>query len=460
MAASTALPATAAPAAAGAAPVARRPRLTFWQIVNMNVGFFGIQYSFGLQQGNMSPIYRYLGADEASLPLLWLAGPMTGLLVQPVVGAMSDRTLSPRGRRTPYFLVGAVLCSLALLLMPFSPALWAAAGLLWILDAGNNVTMEPYRAFVSDRLDESQHPVGFLTQSAFTGLGQTLSYLTPSLLVFLGMDRDRLVAHGIPQPTLWAFLIGAVFSVVTILWTVRTTPELPLAPAERARIEAMPRGFGAALAEIGDAVREMPATMRQLAVMKLFQWYAMFCYWQYIVLSLARTLFDTSDAASAGFREANLVNGQIGGFYNLVAFGAAFAMVPFTRRLGPKAVHAACLTLAGLAMLWIPAIEDRALLFVPMVGVGLAWASIMGNPYVMLAGSIPPERVGVYMGIFNMFIVIPMMIQIFTLPLFYRTLLGGDPRNVIRLAGALLLCAAVSVLFVRTARRVDTAGAA
>jgi maltose/moltooligosaccharide transporter len=183
----------------------------------------------------------------------------------------------------------------------------------------------------------------------------------------------------------------------------------------------------------------------------------MFCYWQYIVLSLARTLFGTSDPASPGFREASLVNGQIGGFYNLVAFAAAFAMVPFTRRLGPKVVHAACLTLAGASMLAIPAIRDRGLLLLPMVGVGLAWASIMGNPYVMLAGSIPPERVGVYMGIFNMFIVIPMMIQIFTLPLVYQPLLGGNPENVVRLAGALLICAAVAVLFVRT-RRVDTAG--
>jgi maltose/moltooligosaccharide transporter len=194
----------------------------------------------------------------------------------------------------------------------------------------------------------------------------------------------------------------------------------------------------------------MPTTMKQLAVMKLFQWYAMFCYWQYIVLSLARTLFDTADASSPGFREAGLVNGQIGGFYNFVAFVAAFAMVPLTRRLGPKVTHALCLAAAGLAMLWIPSIRDRALLFVPMLGVGVAWASIMGNPYVMLAGSIPPERVGVYMGIFNMFIVIPMMIQIFTLPLYYHSLLGGNPENVIRLAGGLLLCAAVTVLFVRT----------
>ena len=264
----------AAPLSADA--VAYRPHLSFGQILNMNLGFFGIQYSFGLQQGNMSPIYRYLGANESSLPLLWLAGPMTGLLVQPIIGAMSDRTLSPRGRRTPYFLVGAVLCSLALLFMPFSPALWVAASLLWILDAGNNVTMEPYRAFVSDRLDESQHSIGFLTQSAFTGLGQTLSYLTPSLLVMLGMSRDATNAHGIPWVTVTAFVIGSVFSIGTIWITVKTTPELPLTPAERERMLAMPRGLGATLREVGEALRDMPTTMKQLGVVYLFQWYAMF----------------------------------------------------------------------------------------------------------------------------------------------------------------------------------------
>ena len=429
--------------------IPQRPMLTIAQILNMNVGFFGIQYSFGLQQSNMSPIYKYLGASEASLPLLWLAGPMTGLLVQPIIGAMSDRTLSKRGRRTPYFLIGAVLCSVALLWMPFSPTLWMAAGLLWILDAGNNVTMEPYRAFVSDRLDVSQHSIGFLTQSAFTGLGQTLSYLTPSLLLYFGMKRDVVNAHGIPQVTVWAFIIGSVLSITSILWTVRTTKEIPLTSDERARIELLPRGLGAALREVGEAMREMPTTMRQLAVMKLFQWYAMFCYWQYVVLSLASTLFHTHDASTSGFREASLINGQIGGFYNFVAFVAAFAMVPFVRRLGPKWTHAICLALAGLAMLSLPSITNRTYLLIPMIGIGLAWASIMANPYVMLAGCIPPARVGVYMGIFNMFIVIPMMIQIFTLPLFYQSWLGGEPGNVIRLAGVLMLIAAVAAMFVR-----------
>jgi len=423
-----------------------KPTLSLWQILNMNFGFFGIQFSFGLQQSNLSPIYQYLGADEASLPLLWLAGPVTGLLVQPLIGALSDRTVSRWGRRTPYFMVGALLCSLGLLLMPFSPTLWFAASLLWILDAANNVTMEPYRAYVSDRLNKVQHPTGFLTQAAFTGLAQTLAYLAPSLLVWMGMNKDAVNAHHIPQVTLVAFLIGAVFSISTVYWSVRSTPELPLTPEELAAIQAQPTGWRATLAEIVAAIREMPLTMRRLWWMKLFQWYGMLCYWIYIVPALALSMFGTTDATSTGFRDASLLNGQIGGFYNAVAFIAAFAMLPFTRRFGPKAVHAVCLTLAGLGMLWLPSIHDKALLFVPMVGIGLAWASIMGNPYVLLADSIPPERAGVYMGIFNMFIVIPMILQMLTLPLYYHAWLGGEPTQVIRLAGGLLLCAAVALL--------------
>lgn len=425
-----------------------RPHLSFWQIVNMNVGFFGIQFSFGLQQANMSPIYQYLGADESKLPLLWLAGPMTGLLVQPIVGAMSDRTVSRWGRRTPYFLVGAIMCSLGLLFMPFSPTLWFAAGLLWILDAANNVTMEPYRAYVSDRLDTAQHSLGFLTQSAFTGLAQTLAYLAPSILVWLGMNKDAVGGNHIPQVTLSAFVIGALLSFTTVWWSVRKVPELPLSEAEKAEMLARPGGAAATLREILAALKAMPPTMRRLWWMKLFQWYGMMCYWIYIVPSLAKTVFHTADASSTGFRDASLLNGQIGGFYNFVAFLAAFAMVPFVRRLGPKTVHAACLLAAAAGMWAIPNIQDKALLFVPMLGVGLAWASIMGNPYVLLAGSIPPERAGVYMGIFNMFIVIPMLIQMVTLPLYYQSLLGGQPDNVIRLAGSLLACAAIAVLFV------------
>ena len=429
-----------------------KPHLSFTQIVNMNVGFLGIQFSFGLQQANMSPIYQMLGADGKDLPYLWLAGPVTGLLVQPLIGAMSDRTTHRWGRRTPYFLIGALICSLGLLLMPFSPWLWFAAGLLWILDAANNVTMEPYRAYVSDRLRPEQHASGFLTQASFTGLAQTLAYLTPSLLVFLGMNKDALGANGIPVVTTLAFVIGALLSFTTVWWSVRRVPELPLPAEEIARLRALPKGLGAALAEIWAALRDMPPTMKRLWWMALFQWYGMMCYWIYIVPTLAATVFGTDDPHSAGFRDAALLNGQVGGFYNAVAFVAAFAMVPFTKRLGAKWVHAFALACAAAGMWVLPGITDKAWLFLPMVGIGLAWGSIMGNPYVLLAGSIPPERAGVYMGIFNMFIVIPMLIQAVTLPLFYGALLGGRPENVIRLAGVLLALAALCVLRVKPAQ--------
>ncbi|MDE2154532.1 MAG: MFS transporter [Xanthomonadaceae bacterium] len=436
-----------------------KPRLRFWQILNMNVGFFGIQFSFGLQQSNMSPIYKYLGAHDASLPYLWLAGPITGLLVQPLIGAMSDRTDSRWGRRTPYFLIGALICSLCLLAMPFSPALWVAASLLWILDAGNNVTMEPYRAFVSDRLESSQHAVGFLTQSAFTGLSQTLAYLTPSLLVVSGVNMASRNAHGIPYAVVTAFVIGAVFSVTSIGWSVWTTPELPLDESERARLRAAPRSAGATLREIAAALREMPATMRQLAVMMLFQWYAMFCYWEYITLSLAQTLYGSTDATTPGFGQAVLITGRIGGFYNFVAFATAIAMMPLARRMGPQRLHSACLALGGAGLLSLPLIHDPWLLYVPMLGLGLSWASMMGNPYAMLAGSIPADRVGVYMGIFNGFIVLPMLLQIVTIPLLYHRVLGDNPQNVIRLGGLGLLIAAVLVLRVRSAAAAEPAAA-
>lgn len=427
-----------------------KPHLSFWQILSMNFGFFGIQYSFGLQQANMSPIYKYLGADEASLPLLWLAGPMTGLLVQPIIGAMSDRTISKWGRRTPYFMVGAILCSICLLFMPYSPTLWFAASLLWILDAANNVTMEPYRAYVSDRLNTNQHSLGFLTQSAFTGLAQTLAYLTPSLLFWFGLNKDAVNESNIPYITVIAFLIGSVLSFTTVWWSVHSTPELPLTQQEREAILAKPTGIKATFTEIIEAVREMPQAMRQLWWMKLFQWYGMMCYWIYIVPSLAKSVFDTSDASSQGFRDAGLLNGQIGGFYNFVAFIAAFSLIPLTKRFGPKLVHAVCLTLAGVGMWFLPTLQDKALLFIPMVGVGLAWASIMGNPYIMLARSIPPERAGVYMGIFNMFIVLPMIVQMLTLPLFYDSTLNSDPRHVIQLAGCFLCIAAALTLRIKT----------
>jgi len=429
-----------------------KPQLSWARIVQMNVGFLGVQFSFGLQQSNMAPIYGTLGADEATMPLLWLAGPVTGLIVQPIVGAMSDRTISRWGRRTPYFLIGAVLCSIALFLMPFSPTLLAAASLLWVLDAANNITMEPYRAYVNDRLIPEQRAFGFLTQSAFTGLAQTLSYLMPSLLVWAGIGRDLVDANGIPVATRVAFVIGAVLSLSTILYSVFRVRELPLEPAELAEMRRTPLSVRQTVTDIVVAIREMPGPMRQLALAMFCQWYAMFCYWQYITFVIARSLFDATDAKSAGFREAALVSGQVGAFYNFIAFVGAFALVPFTRSLGAKPVHALCLAASGAAMLAIPSMQSQWALLIPMLGIGIGWASMMGNPYVMLADAIPPERSGIYMGIFNMFIVIPMLIQTVTMPFLYRGVLGGEPGNVLLLAGALMILGAGATMIVRQPR--------
>ena len=431
-------------------PAGGKPRLPLWRILEMNLGFLGLQFSFGLQQGNMAPIYSYLGAREAALPILQLAGPITGLLVQPVIGAMSDRTNSRWGRRTPYFVFGAILCSLGLLFMPMSQSIVMAAALLWILDAGNNITMEPYRAYVSDRLDESQRGTGFLTQSAFTGLAQCLALGTPALLVGLfGVEKDAIGGNNIPDTVHIVFTIGAVLSLSTILWSVIRVPELPLTPEQQAEIAVRPRSAAATLHEIWDAIRAMPRPMRKLGVMMLFQWYAMWTYWTYVTYSIARSVYDTTEPVSDGFRSAVLTNGTMGAFYNGVAFLAALAMMPLIRAVGPRKVHAGALVAGGLGMLAIPQVDQVSLLFPAAVGIGICWGSIMGTPYVMLASCIPPRRTGVYMGIFNMMIVVPILLNSATFPFYYEPLLHGDARNALMLAGLLLVCAAIAVLRVR-----------
>ncbi len=447
-----------------------RPRLSLARILEMNLGFLGLQFSFGLQQGNMGPIYSYLGADESQLPILQLAGPITGLVIQPLIGALSDRTHGKWGRRTPYFLFGALLCAIGLFTMPLAASILMAVSLLWVLDAGNNITMEPYRAYVSDRLNPDQRQTGFLTQSAFTGLAQCLAFLTPSLLVWLGMNQDWVDAHHIPYTTRAVFWFGAVLSAATILWSVLRVPELPLTADERAHIEAQPTGLGATLAEIGNAIKEMPLAMRKLAVMSLFQWFAMSGYWGYVIYAIGRSVYATADAHSSAFHSAVLTNGEMAAFYNLVAFIGAFAMVPLAKRWGAGPLHALCLAAGGLGFLAIPHITDKALLFVPAIGTGLAWGSIMGNPYVILSNTIPPQRTGVYMGIFNMMIVIPMLLFAFVMSElnlgfmsiglgFYDHVMGHDPRNVLTLSGVCMFAAALAVLWVREGR-VSAEGAA
>jgi maltose/moltooligosaccharide transporter len=429
-----------------------KARLSLLRIVEMNIGFFGLQFSFGLQQANMTPIYRFLGADEATMPLLWLAGPMTGLIIQPLIGSISDRTTSRFGRRTPYFLVGAVICSLFLLAMPYSPALWVAASLLWLLDAGNNVTMEPYRAYVADRLEVDQQPAGFLTQSAFTGLAQCASYAAPSLLAATGVSTSLGDGNGIPEIVKIAFLIGAILSITSIVWSVRRVPELPLEAAEMAALRARPSGLGATLGDIALAMRQMPPTMRRLALAMLCQWYAMFVYWQYISLAVSRSIYGTTAASSPAYLQATLLSQKMGVAYNAVAFVGALALIPLVRRYGAVALHALCLAASGAAMVAIGQISTPALMYLPMLGIGLGWAGMMGNTYVMLANAIPPERNGIYMGIFNMFIVIPMLIETLTMPLIYQPILAGDPRHALILAGILMVAGSLATLRIGTAR--------
>jgi len=346
----------------------KKPRLSFWQIWNMNFGFFGVQFSFGLQQSNMSAIYKYLGATESELPILWLAGPVTGLLIQPIIGAMSDGTWSPRfGRRKPYFLVGAILASIALVLMPFSSAIWMAASLLWILDAGNNIALEPYRAFVSDKLPKQQFSLGFLMQSFLTGLGSTLANFTPAILIGFGVFAlSDTMDNGIPVSTYWAFAIGAIASITTVLYSVFTTKEYPPTEEELKKLqEEKKQGsiINRTLKGITNAMKVMPLTMKQLIPVKFFTWFAMFCYWQYLTSALALSQFGTLDETTEGFKQAQVITGQANGTYNIVCFMLAFALVPLARKIGAKGVHFVSLLLGGIGLIAIPYLSVTDIMF-------------------------------------------------------------------------------------------------
>jgi len=433
-----------------------KPSLTISQIVNMNFGFFGIQYSFGLQQTAINPIYTFLDADPAQLPLLNLAGPMTGLLIQPIIGALSDKTWHPRwGRRKPYFLIGAVFCSLCLFLFPFSSSLWMAVGLLWVLDAANNTAMEPYRAFVADKLPVPQYGLGFLTQSFFTGLGITLANL--SLFYFQGNITGKSAA-GIPYWVYGSFFVGGVCSIGSVLWSMHTTPEIPPTEAELAYIRKNEHGALQPFVEIFDAIKNMPKTMWQLSLVYLFQWYALFIYWQYCSHSIAQSVWKAnSETDKELYEKAVGWTGLVNGWYNVVTFLSAFGLVWMAKKYGAKWVHFTCLIIAGISLLVFPHIENKYLFFAPMTGFGIAWASIMGIPYLLVVGSIPKERFGVYMGIINMMIVIPMILQTLSFGMIYKTFLGSNPGTAISAAGVLLLLAAVAVLRIRVEKSAEPA---
>jgi maltose/moltooligosaccharide transporter len=429
-----------------------KPRLSFAQIINMNVGFFGIQYSFGLQQSAVNPIYDFLGAHPDQIPLLNLAGPMTGLLIQPIIGALSDKTWHPRfGRRKPYFFIGALFCSLCLFVYPFSSSLWMAAGLLWVLDAANNTAMEPYRAFIADKLPPAQHATGFLTQSFFTGLGITLANI--SLFVFQKVGYLKQMHGQIPYWVFGSFFLGSICSIASVGWSISKTPEIPPTAEELAHLRANKATVFTPFIEIFEAIKDMPGVMWQLALVYLFQWYALFCYWQNASKSIGLSVWNATPAGNPEqYQEAVGWAGLVNGWYNVVTFLSAFALVWFTRRTSPKLVHIVCLAMAGVGLLLFPHISNKYLLFAPMTGFGVAWASMMGVPYLMVVNNIPKERYGVYMGIINMMIVIPMILQTTTFGYVLEHFLDNDPRKAISFAGVLLLIACAATMLIKPAR--------
>jgi len=428
----------------------KKPKLSFWQIFNMNVGFLGIQFSFGLQQTAVNPIFSYLGAHHEDLPLLNLAGPVTGLIVQPIIGAISDKTWSPRwGRRKPFFLIGALIGSLCLFAFPFSPTLWFAVGLLWILDVGNNMAMEPYRAFVGDKLPNKQLSFGFQMQSLFVGAGIVLANASIFLFQdwFGGVETVSETVKTIPKWLYYSFFIGAILSVSTILWSVLKTPEIPPSDKEFEDIKknnALPLldRIKTPFLEIVGAIKDMPKLMWKLAGVYLFQWYALFVYWQFIAPMFKESMgFNSSEALS----QAAKMNTT----YNVSTIVFALVLVPLAVKFGGKKVYVFSLFLTGIAMLSIPYIHDPLMVVLPMILFGIGWAAMMGIPYSMVSKIVHHERRGVYMGILNMMIVIPMGIQTLTFGPIVKNLLDNSAVNAILFGGVFFIIAGVLALRIK-----------
>ncbi|WP_375424627.1 MFS transporter [uncultured Friedmanniella sp.] len=425
----------------------RKPPMTPLAILLMNFGFFGIQFSFGLQQSAVNPIFTFIGAKPEELPLLNLAGPVTGLVIQPLIGAASDRTWGRFGRRKPYFIIGALGCMVMLFLFPFVGAIWTAFLFMWLLDASNNTAMEPYRAFISDRLPKNQLARGFLVQSMFVGLGAVSANL--SLLIFQKLITG-ITDHGIPFWVYVCFWIGAVCSIGSVLVSVLTTKEIPPTEEELAEMRAKKGGPAGFFAEISSAVREMPVGMHKIGLVFLFQWFAMAVYWQFVAVSMTEKIpaFASTDPAKPVSEAASGWVGAVNGMYNLITIFAALALIPIAQKFGAKRVGAVALVFGGVGLLVFANLNNQYALLVPEIGVGIAWASMLGIPYIMVASMVPKERSGVYMGIVNMMIVVPMLIQNVTFGWIFEHLLGGSGANAIMLSGALLLCAAIAMLWI------------
>jgi maltose/moltooligosaccharide transporter len=441
-----------------------KPRANFWQIWNMCFGFFGIQFGWTLQMNNMSAIYEYLGAKPEEIPGLWLAAPMTGLIVQPIIGYLSDRTWHPRwGRRRPYFLIGAILSSLALFVMPNSPTVWIAAGTLWILDSCINISMEPFRAFVADNLSDKQRAFGYAMQSMFIGAAAFIAGFLPSYLVkWLNVSRDK-VAGGIPQNIMWSFYIGGIMFLGAVLYTVLRSREYPPRdPNWKQKLNAQHgSGFSGAVKEIFHSVTHMPQQMKRLALVQFLTWPGLFLMWFYYSTGVARDIFKgdatSTDAAvsqlfTQGLEHANATSSIL----NLVTCFFSFSLPFWVGKFGRKMTHTFCLLIGGVGLISVNYITDPAMLYLSMSMVGIAWASILSMPYSMLAGHLPEDKIGIYMGIFNFFIVLPEIIASLFFGKIMENYLGNDRLLAVQIGGCLLVLAGfVCALIVKDKMKED-----
>jgi maltose/moltooligosaccharide transporter len=406
----------------------RRVRLSFWQLWNMSFGFLGIQFGFALQNANVSRIFQTLGAKIDDIPILWIAAPITGFLVQPIIGYLSDRTWHPRwGRRRPFFFAGALLASTALFLMPNSSVLWMAAGLLWIMDASINISMEPFRAFVGDKLPSSQRTSGFAMQTFFIGIGAVVASLLPYFFTNVLGISNTAPAGVIPDSVKYSFYIGAIIFLGAVLWTVLTTNEFPPEDIKKWEEEKLiKKGLFHGIIEITQGIFKMPRTMLQLAVVQFFTWLAFFSMWIYTTAGVAQHVYHTTETTSKDFQDAGDWVGVMFMVYNGVSAIVAFFLPMLALRIGRKYTHMICLLIGGLGLISMFFLKDKNILLIPMAAIGLAWASTLTMPYAILSGALPPNKMGFYMGVFNFFIVIPQILAAAILGFFVRVLFHNE----------------------------------
>ncbi len=429
-----------------------KPRLTISQIINMSVGFFGIQFGWDLQRANMGPIYDVLGAKPDEIPLLFLAAPLTGLIVQPIIGYLSDRTWHPVwGRRRPYFFIGAVLSSIALVFMPHSPELWMAAGLLWVLDTFGNVAMEPFRAFVADKLPDSQLNRGFIMQSLMIGLGGSIASALPWIMRNW-FDMENTAAKGVIADNVkFSFYIGAFFFLTAVLYTVFSTKEYPPSdPDYKNKAKASSQGFFAGVKEIFSAIGNMPPRMRIIALVQFFTWPGLFLMWFYYSVAVAYNIFGARSDTDPAFGDGRDFAGLTLAYYNVVTFAFAFVLPFIADKLGRKTTHSLCLLAGAAGLISVAFVTDKNMLYVCMTGVGIAWASILSMPYAMLSGVLPAHKIGIYMGVFNFFIVLPEIIASLGFKWVMNNLLNNDRLLAVQVGGFLMILAAlICFLFIK-----------